>query len=142
MTDAENLEPTRSAFLSSLLKARTSELTPNAQDYLGKATEEYVEKVYAAASNIEELHRSGEGSPEITAAHVEEAKFVVNRRLRHARKHGKGILVLRLLQVICTGFIGAGVTSYNADFGKYAFGAGVIIGALALLGEQALSQDI
>lgn len=136
-----NLPEKREEFIQALLDDDAAHLTPNASEHLAAAVQEYAEKLFREAAGIESLEHTGDGGPEITAAHVEEASWVLIRRLRRRLRHGGWIAFLRFLQALSVAFVGYGLSDLSTGLGAGSFGGGVIVGALALVIEQNLARE-
>lgn len=82
------------------------------------------------------------GDAEITAAHVEEAKWVIIRRLRRATSSSKWLVVLRIGQTLAAGASGVGASNISQTWGAVMCVAGISLGALMVIIEREISRDI
>ncbi len=103
-------------------------LTDNARDHLGKALDEYKEKLLREAKAIEQLEHTGHGPAEITAAHVEEARWVTIRRMRRSVKSGWLVSLSRIIQYIAAILAGIGGSNLAETWGVIMAMAAVAIG--------------
>jgi|GEM_PF-5951001 len=117
-------------------------LTPGADQYLKNTVKEYAEKIVAEASNIEKLDHVGDGSPEITAAHVEEAKHLSLRRLRKKARSTKWVAVLRLSQFLLSVLIGIGASNFKEIWGAMLCLISVFIASIVVFIERELTREL
>jgi len=117
-------------------------LTEGARRYFDCSVKEYADKLINEATNIEKMEHAGTGDPEITAAHVEEAKWVIIRRLRRSSSKSKWVMTLRLSQTLAAGAIGVGASNFSQTWGAVMCVASIFLGSLMLLIERELSRDI
>lgn len=119
-----------------------SDLTVGAKRYFNCAVHEYAEKLTSESRNIEQMEHTGDGAPEITAAHVEEAKWVLIRRLRRSTTKGKWPVVCRIGQTLAATVIGIGASNFSKTWGSVICLLGVVLGSLLLVIEREISRDL
>lgn len=118
-----------------------SPFTVTAQGYFDEVVNEYVERLEAESKNIEKLERVGDGPAEITAAHVEEAKWILLRRMRRRAIASKGMYACRGLQLASAVVVGVS-TSYLTQVWGGALGmVAVAVGFCALMWEVDLTRE-
>jgi hypothetical protein len=61
-------------------------LTSNSKTHLEARIEQFTTQVITEAKAIEQREHVGKGPPEVTAAHIDEAWWVLRRRIRGARR--------------------------------------------------------
>jgi hypothetical protein len=86
-------------------------LTSNSQKHLEGRIQDFAVQVIAEARAIEQREHAGKGPPEVTAAHIAEAWWVIRRRIRHAR-HPILLVVARALETFGVAGIGVGATVF------------------------------
>jgi hypothetical protein len=117
-------------------------LTDGARRYFYCSVKEYADKLLNEATNIEKMERAGTGDPEITAAHVEEAKWVIIRRLRRSSSKLKWVVALRLGQTLGACAIGVGASNFSQTWGAVMCVISIFFGSLMLIFEREISRDI
>lgn len=118
--------------------ADTATLTQGANTYFGETVREYAAKLFSQAKSIERMEHAGDGQPEITAAHIEEAKWVLVRRRRlEARDAGKAARA-QLGQIAAAFAVGIGASAYKEWWGAVL----VIVSALGAAWLWAYQQDL
>ncbi|MHB8104591.1 MAG: hypothetical protein ACYDG5_03515, partial [Dehalococcoidales bacterium] len=90
-----------------------SNLTEAAKDTFQKYVVEYAERLKREAENIENMEHTGQGPPEITGAHLEEAKYVSLRRMRRKALSQKKHFILRFFQLSMTAVAGVGASNFS-----------------------------
>lgn len=93
------------------------------------------------ASNIEEMEHTGSGPAEITAAHVEEAKWVLRRRQRNRSRNAAWLVILRIAQVALSIVIGIGASNLKEAWGPIASVAGGLTAAVLFIVEREITRD-
>lgn len=115
--------------------------TENARASFNFAVQEYAHKLRSESTGIEKMEHTGDGSAEITGAHVEEAKWVLIRRSRRYVAHSKWIEFIRIAQALVSFIVGVGVS----DLSKTGWQIGCFVGVLFYAGlkitEYALSHE-
>lgn len=86
-------------------------LTMNSRAHLEGRIRDFTVQVIAEAKAVEQREHAGKGPPEVTAAHIDEAWWVIRRRIRHAR-HPVLQGLARCLETIGTAGIGVGATVF------------------------------
>ena len=112
-------------------------LTNNSQAHLEGRIEQFTVQVIAEARAIEQREHAGKGPPEVTAAHIDEAWWVVRRRIRRAR-HPILAIIARALETLgaagigigATIFLGANTTDLQKKWGPLTF----ILSCIATMG--------
>lgn len=117
-------------------------LTEGAIDYYSSAVKEYAERLKREAQSIENMEHTGQGPPEITAAHVEEAKWISLRRMRLNTSSTKWNIFLRFGQLGSSIFVGIGASSFDETWGALLCVGGVLFGSLFLIVERELTREI
>jgi len=140
MTDTNNTESKDKEHL--LATEFYSGLTDGARQYFDCSVKEYADKLLNEATNIEKMEHAGTGDPEITAAHVEEAKWVIIRRLRRTNSSSKWVVALRISQTLAAGATGVGASNFSQTWGAVMCVAGIFLGSLMLIIEREVSRDI
>jgi hypothetical protein len=94
-------------------------LTKHSQEHLTGRIQDFTVQVITEARAIEKREHVGKGPPEVTAAHIDEAWWVIRRRIRRAR-HPVMTISARALQTFGAAGIGVGATVFlgsgSADF--------------------------
>ena len=116
-------------------------LVPGASVYFDAAVREYAEMLFAEARNIEDLDHTGSGPAEITAAHVEEAKWLLARRHRRRARHSGKLALLKIGQLAVSVFIGVGASNIKESWGAVMMTVAVVVGALLFIAERELTRD-
>jgi hypothetical protein len=119
-----------------------SGLTDGAKSYFNRAVKEHADKLFSEASNIEKMEHAGTGAPEITAGHVEEAKWVLIRRLRKTARHSKWAVMLRIGQTLMAAAVGVGASNFVQTWGAVLCLLGVFIGSVLLVLEREVTREI
>jgi hypothetical protein len=109
-------------------------LTSNSRFHFERKITDFAIQVTAEAKAIEQREHAGKGPPEITAAHIDEAWWVVRRRIRHARYP---ILTLsaRVLEAVGAAGIGVGATAFHEKWGAITFIVSCLTVMCAFLAE-------
>lgn len=115
--------------------------TPSASEYYFQAITEYAERLKSESLNIEKMEHVGEGLPEITTAHIEEAKWVLIRRLRRRASLSKKILVPRFFQYAATLLLGLGASNYSQLWGSLLTLVSLTVGFIAFAVETENSRE-
>ena len=121
--------------------AYLSNLTEGAIDYFTQAVKEYAERLKRESENIEYMEHTGEGPPEITAAHVQEAKWVSLRRMRRRATSSKWNAILRLGQLVMSTVVGIGASNFTQTWGALMCVIGVLMGSILLIAERELTRE-
>jgi len=114
--------------------------TPGARSYLDKTVKEYADKLVVEANNIEKMEHTGGGHAEITAAHVEEAKWVSIRRIRKKAASSKWPVVLRMIQIAMSAVIGIGASNFFQTWGALMCVGGILFGSISLIIEREIDR--
>ncbi|SRR5258708_25241791 len=122
-------------------KADHGLLIPGAKEAFQKTISEYAEMLFAEAKNIEDMEHAGSGPPEITAPHVEEAKWVLVRRGRRRSAHGNWVAVVRIAQLVATTLVGIGASNLKETWGTLLTVGGVLAASLLFIVERELTRD-
>jgi hypothetical protein len=104
-------------------------LTAHSRAHLEGRIEQFTVQVVAEAKAIEQREHAGTGPPEVTAAHIDEAWWVLRRRIRSA-KHPILAVVARVFEALGPAGIGVGATGMDARWGRAIF----IVSCVATLG--------
>ena len=118
-----------------------SALTPGARAYFDKSVREYADRLLSESTNIEGMEHTGSGPPEVTAAHVEEAKWVLIRRLRSRARSSKRVAFLRIAQVLMSTVVGIGASNINDTWGVLLCLCGVVFFSMFLVLEREIVRD-
>jgi hypothetical protein len=117
-------------------------LVPGGRTYFTNAVKQYADSLLSQAVAIEENEHTGSGPAEITAAHVEEAKWVlIRRQRRHAQRRG-WVAFVRVVQALMAAGTGIGASSLSEPWGVFLCIAGVLFGSVALIVERELDRDL
>ena len=103
-SDGNNIQIGQSYFLNQSNAAKTA---------MQNAVVEYAERLRREAESIERGEHIGDGPPQITGAHIEEAKFVSLRRMRRNSLSIKKTVLLRIGQLGTFAVIGIGASNFN-----------------------------
>lgn len=114
------------------------ELTQGAHKAFKSAVEDYAVRLIKEAKNIEKMERVGDGPAEITAAHIEEARWVSIRRMRLRNRSAKKAAGLKLLQNISSLLAGLGISSINSSWGVWI----CIVGVIGVAATYVLERDL
>jgi hypothetical protein len=115
-------------------------LTQSSKTHLEIRLRDFTVQVVAEAKAIEQREHAGKGPPEVTAAHVDEAWWVVRRRIRRAR-HPILTLLARAFETFGAAGIGVGASLFQARWGPTVFMASCLITMSAFLLEAFLVKD-
>jgi hypothetical protein len=116
-------------------------LVPGGREYFAAAVREYADSLLSQARNIEDSEHTGSGPPEITAAHVEEAKWVLIRRQRRRAQESGWVSVLRVVQVLMAALTGIGASNFSQQWGAALCVVGVLVGSISLVVERELGRE-
>jgi hypothetical protein len=116
-------------------------LVPGGQDFFQRAVSDYGESLFAEAKSIEGMEHTGSGPPEITAAHVDEARWVLARRRRIHATHSKWAAFTRIAQLLATTTLGVGASNLKDTWGAVLSLVSVLIAALLFILERELTRD-
>lgn len=116
-------------------------LTPNAQAYFDKCVREYEDRLLSESTNIEAMEHTGSGPPEVTAAHIEEAKWVLIRRLRRRTGSSKRVAALRIGQILMSAVVGIGSSNFNTTWGALMCVVGILLFSMLLMIEREVVRD-
>lgn len=114
-------------------------LTAPSRNHLTSRIAEFAVQVLREARAIEKSEHVGKGSPEITAAHIDEAWWVVRRRIRHSR-HPVALTATRILQTVGSICVGLGITYVQHPWGATTFVAAALFTLGSFLAEQLLAR--
>lgn len=114
---------------------------PGGREYFAAAIREYVERLLVQSQSIEENEHTGSGPAEITAAHVEEAKWVLIRRQRRRAQKRGWIMFVRVVQVLMAAVTGIGASNFSQQWGALLCVGGVLLGSISLVVERELDRD-
>jgi hypothetical protein len=117
-------------------------LVPGARIYFADAVRNYAEQLFTEAKGIEKLEHTGDGPPEITAAYVEEAKWVLLRRLRRRSKSTCWLALLRTGQFLSSAGMGIGASNFAVTWGSVMCLVSVLLGSMFLFVEREIGRDI
>ena len=95
-------------------------LTASSKTHLEGRIQQFTVQVVAEAKAIEQREHAGKGPPEVTAAHIDEAWWVLRRRIRGA-KHPILVVLARTIQAFGAAGVGVGATSFQAKWGQVVF---------------------
>jgi hypothetical protein len=116
-------------------------LTIGANNYFLAVVKEYAGRLKAEALNIERMEHVGDGPAEITTGHIEEAKWVLIRRLRTKALVSKKLFLPRIIQYVSTFLIGIGGSNFNENWGSILTIISLAIGFIAYFVEQEFSRE-
>ena len=119
-----------------------TDLTDGAKQYFNCTVKEYADKLLSESSNIEKMEHAGTGDAEITAGHVEEAKWVLIRRLRRTTGQSKWAVVARIGQTLMVAAVGVGASNFGQTWGSVLCLVGVFIGSILLVVEREVTREI
>jgi hypothetical protein len=125
-----------------LPSAYYSDLTDGAKHYFECAVREYADKLLSESTNIEKMEHAGIGAPEITAAHVEEAKWVLIRRLRRFAGSSRKVTFVRIMQTIMAAIVGVGASNFAQIWGAVICLVGILTGSVLLVVEREITREI
>jgi hypothetical protein len=143
--DNRKQEITSSPSISEIMGLDTrdyTELIPGGREYFNAAVKSYSQQLFSEAKNIEQIEHAGDGPPEITAAHVEEAKWVLVRRQRRQVRSSRWLFVLRVGQVLSSAAIGIGASNFSQTWGSVLCVVGVFLVSMFLLIERELTREL
>jgi hypothetical protein len=109
-------------------------LTSNSKTHLEGRIQDFTVQVITEARAIEQREHAGKGPPEVTAAHIDEAWWVVRRRIRRAR-HPILTLTARAFETFGAAGIGVGATAFQKKWGSVVFIASCLATMAAFLLE-------
>lgn len=115
-------------------------LTANSKSHLEGRVLDFAIQVIAEARAIEQREHAGKGLPEVTAAHIDEAFWVVRRRIRRA-KHPYLTVVARACEVAGAAGIGVGATLFQAKWGPLIFISSCIVTLAGFVLESFTLRD-
>ncbi len=121
--------------------ADSTALLPGGRAYFIKTLKEYAEMLLSESKSIETLEHTGSGPPEITAGHVEEAKWVLIRRHRRRLRSSKLATTARIGQFFASMTIGIGASNFSQQWGALLCLAGVILGSMLLFLEREIGRE-
>lgn len=110
-------------------------LTSNSKTHLEARIEQFTTQVITEAKAIEQREHVGKGPPEVTAAHIDEAWWVLRRRIRGARRPVLAGLS-RAVQALGAAGLGIGGSSFQAKWGQTLFMVSSIVTFSAYLLEM------
>jgi hypothetical protein len=116
--------------------------TPGAGSYFEKTVAEYGDKLASESRSIERMEHAGGGPAEITAAHVEEAKWVLVRRLRRGARQSNLLVVVRIAQTLTAVAVGIGAANFAQAWGGVMCVVGVLIGSLSVVIEREMTREL
>jgi len=117
------------------------EFVPGAKSYFRETVANYTQQLFNEAKGIEQLEHTGSGPTEITAAHVEEAKWVLLRRSRRQARNSRWVAAIRVGQVISSAAVGIGASNFSYNWGAITCIVSVLFGSLLLLVEREISRE-
>ena len=117
-------------------------LIPGAKFHFKDAVASYTQQLFTEAKGIEALEHTGSGPTEITAAHVEEAKWVLLRRARRQARHSRWVAAIRVGQVVASAAVGIGASNFSHQWGAITCIISVLFGSLLLLVERELYREV
>jgi len=127
-----------------LLVELTSEtvtfLTTNSVNHIQMRLSDFAKQVLQEARAIEKTEHVGKGSPEITAAHIDEAWWVTRRRIRRAR-HPALMGLCRIVEGFGTLAVSVGATNLKSTWGIALFVGSVLVTATAYVVELQLARS-
>lgn len=109
-------------------------LTVSSRTHLEGMVKSFTEQVVAEAKAIEQREHVGKGPPEVTAAHISEAWWVMRRKVRRGRRPFLTFL-LRAIETLGAAGIGIGATNYSKRWGAVTFIVCVLIVCAAFVCE-------
>jgi hypothetical protein len=115
--------------------------TPTAKEVFKRAVTEYAERLKLEAQNIEHMEHTGNGPPEITGAHVEEAKYVSIRRMRLRALSKRKTIPLRLGQIAMTAAAGVGASNISDLWGSGLCVGGIVVGLVLFVVENNINRE-
>jgi len=116
--------------------------TQGARSYFEKTVVEYGDKLGSESRSIERMEHAGGGPAEITAAHVEEAKWVLVRRLRRSAMRSRWPVVVRIGQTLAAVAVGIGASNFAVAWGGVMCVVGVLSGSLLLVIEREMTREL
>jgi hypothetical protein len=136
-TDKENHESSIKIGAKYLLN-----LSQTAQEIFEKAIVEYANRLRREAEDLEKSDHVGGGSPEITGAHVEDAKFITLRRMRKASSSKIFGYIARLVQFAAAAIIGVGGSNFKELWGSLMCVGGVLVAAIFIVLEVWKNKEL
>jgi hypothetical protein len=88
------------------------------------------------------MDHTGQGPAEITAAHVEEAKWVLVRRLRRKAVSTARVAVLRVTQLVLTLLVGVGASNVKELWGALMSLLAVVGAAIVWVVEREYTREV
>lgn len=125
-----------------LLREDYEKLVPGAREHFTASVQVYVRQLFNEALNIEGIEHAGSGPPEITAAHVEEAKWILIRRQRRHARSSRWIAILRIGQGLTSAAIGIGASNFKESWGALMCIGGVFVGSMLLIVEREVTREL
>jgi len=119
-----------------------AQLVPGGRDHFLANVQDHAQQLFNEARNIEEMEHTGPGQPEITAAHVEEAKWVLVRRQRRRARGTRLIFPLRAGQAVTTALVGIGASNFDQTWGALLCIGAVFLGSMLLLVEREFTREL
>jgi hypothetical protein len=95
-------------------------LTLNSKTHLVGRIQDFTSQVIGEAKAIEQREHAGKGPPEVTAAHIDEAWWVIRRRIRGVR-HPVLTTTARAFETFGAAGIGVGATAFQKKWGPIVF---------------------
>lgn len=140
---ASPITPTQTNLMTiTITSADSNNFTPGGRAYLITTVQEYGQMVISESKNIEQLEHTGLGPLEITAGHVEEAKWVLIRRQRRRLRHSNWITAMRIGQAFMSLAIGIGASNFAQLWGSVLCVVSVLVVATLFVVEREISREL
>lgn len=118
-----------------------TEFTTSGVGAFDRCVRQYAQRLEAESKNIESMEHVGDGPPEITGAHVEEAKWVLVRRMRLRNLSTRGIVACRIVQAASSLIVGIGTSNLGTQWGPILSLVSLAVGFAALMIETEISRE-
>ena len=110
-------------------------LSQAAQESFQRFVIEYANRLRHETENLEKSEHIGDGPPEITGAHVEDAKVITLRRMRKSSSSTIWNAIVRLVQFMAIALIGVGASNFTELWGSVICVVGILLGAIFIVIE-------
>jgi hypothetical protein len=115
-------------------------LTESSKNHLKARLQEFATQVVNEAHAIEKSEHVGQGAPEVTAAHIDEAWWVTRRRVRKSRHPARAIFA-RLCEILGSAGFGVAASSLSQWWGPSLLVASTVAILSGFLIETYNSRD-